>query len=227
MCWSAVCAWGAAGLQKGFQSLQSCFLVKRQGRLLLPPVAAGGGGSGGSCCAGAGPPSQPHGPHPHPPTLHSPLTHCSCPSGYETRVNGTGASSCSMCRPGFFAPNPNTPFCQPCTPGTFAPVAGSKACKLCSAGEVTGPLPGDARIGGAGMNATFCTPCGRRTFRPSIYAANTCVRCPAGRETRRAQGATTCTACIPGSTLLSADDFSCTSCGAGASAGAGWGGAGW
>lgn len=147
--------------------------------------------------------------------------HHSCPSGYETRVNGTGASSCTMCRPGFFASNPNTAFCEPCAPATFAPAPGSKACKLCAAGEVTGPLPGDARIGGAGMNASFCTPCGRRTFRPSIYAANTCIRCPAGRETRRAQGASTCTACIPGSTLLSPSDFACTSCSAGAWAGAG------
>ena len=150
---------------------------------------------------------------PFPPTPPPPLY--SCPSGYETRVGGTGASSCTMCQPGYFASAPNTAFCSPCAPATFAPTPGAKTCKLCNAGEVTGPLPGDPKAGGAGMNATRCTPCGRRTFRPSIYAANTCTRCPAGRETKRAQGATVCTACIPGTTLLTATDFSCTSCGAG------------
>lgn len=72
------------------------------------------------------------------------------PSGYETRVNGTGASSCSACQPGSFASLPNTPICSKCAPATFSPTPGAKACKLCPAGQVSGPLPGDPKAGGAG-----------------------------------------------------------------------------
>ena len=55
-----------------------------------------------------------------------------------------------------------------------------------------------------------CSP--RRTFRPSILSINTCTVCPAGRETRRNEGASICQACIPGFTLLNANDVNCTVC---------------
>lgn len=64
----------------------------------------------------------------------------------------------------------------------------------------------------------LCSP--RRTFRPSIVSPNVCTQCPAGRETRRETGASTCTACIPGMSLLANAttkllNVNCTACGAG------------
>jgi len=91
--------------------------------------------------------------------------------------------------------------------------AGSRTCSLCEAGYVTGPLPGGDSEANRGASA--CVPCGPRTFRPSIYAANQCILCPQGRETKKADGATACTACAPGTSLLLPTDVNCTACSAG------------
>ncbi|KAL4434266.1 hypothetical protein ABPG75_000707 [Micractinium tetrahymenae] len=135
----------------------------------------------------------------------------SCPAGYETKVDGTGATTCTPCDAGFFALQPNTARCSPCVPGTFAPTSGSRQCKLCPSGTVSGN-------GGTGLdaqNATACNPCPRRTFRPSLYAANVCTLCPKGRETGKESGAVACTACAPGYAHVDASDVNCTACGAG------------
>jgi len=108
----------------------------------------------------------------------------------ETKVDGTGASACTPCEPGWFSTLPNTALCSKCGPASFAPEAGSRQCKLCPAGFITG----DGGNGASAMNATACNACPLRTFRPSQFAANECTLCPKGRETRMASGATTCTA---------------------------------
>ena len=51
---------------------------------------------------------------------------CSCPAGYETRLEGAGAAECPPCAAGFFATAPNTPFCAKCEPGTFANSTGGR-----------------------------------------------------------------------------------------------------
>lgn len=58
-------------------------------------------------------------------------------------------------------------------PPLAATNAGSRQCKLCPSGTVSGS-------GGTGPDAwgaSACTPCPQRTFRPSMYAANTCTLC--------------------------------------------------
>ena len=144
----------------------------------------------------------------------------SCPSGHYTGVE-TGASSCTPCEPGKFAGLPNTVTCDACAAGTFAAEEGQKACKPCAAGQVSATTStlaanADGSFGNATVSgSTQCVACPRRTFRPSIFAANLCTLCPTGRETRAASGASTCTACIPGTSLLTttnALDVNCTAC---------------
>lgn len=55
-----------------------------------------------------------------------PLT-CSCPAGYETRLDGPGATNCTPVAAGFFALKPNTAISSPCPPGTHADGAGELA----------------------------------------------------------------------------------------------------
>ena len=154
------------------------------------------------------------------------LVICSCPSGYAT-LKAEGADSCTACPKGQYAPAPNSISCTACEPGKYTDQPGSKSCKLCAAGYVSttaASLPAQGQAGWLGdakaTGCTQCAPCPRRTFRPSIYAANTCTQCPSGRETRLERGASTCTACIPGTTLLtnaatSQLDVNCTACPAG------------
>ncbi len=52
---------------------------------------------------------------------------CSCPTGYETRLDGPGATSCTPVAAGFFALQPNTAISSPCPPGTYADGAGELA----------------------------------------------------------------------------------------------------
>ena len=84
------------------------------------------------------------------------------------------------------------------------------------------PASGTGANGNATLTGgTSCQACPRRTFRPSIYAKNECTICPTGRETRRETGASVCTACIPGTSLLTASgllNVNCTACPAGTAA---------
>ncbi|PRW33060.1 hypothetical protein C2E21_7981 [Chlorella sorokiniana] len=152
----------------------------------------------------------------------------SCPAGYETKVAGA-ASTCTPCSRGSFAAAPNTVTCSACPAGKYADVTGLKSCKICAAGFVsTGdsglPASGALALGNAAATgSTRCTACPYRTFRPSIYAANTCTACPTGRETKLASGASTCVACIPGTVLLATANrlsTNCTACPAGTFSGA-------
>ena len=136
----------------------------------------------------------------------------SCPAGYETGSTQAGASVCTQCAAGKFSATPNTALCTPCPKAYFAANPGQKACKACPAGQITDATGGAAADG---TSASSCTKCGARRFRPSMYAANTCTLCPKGRETKLASGAAACTACIPGSTLLTTSDLNCTACAAG------------
>lgn len=61
------------------------------------------------------------------PSLPSPVLR-SCPAGYETRLNGPGAASCTQCRPGHFNPFANAAFCLPCPAGAFTNTSGEARC---------------------------------------------------------------------------------------------------
>ena len=145
------------------------------------------------------------------------LARCSCPSGSYTGVE-SGASTCDPCPLGYFSPVPNTAQCTACGPGSYTAEPGQRACKLCAAGQVSATTAtlaanADSSYGNATAEAcNQCVVCPRRTFRPSIFAANLCTLCPAGRETRLEVGAPTCTACIPGTSLLAPNDVNCTAC---------------
>ena len=45
---------------------------------------------------------------------------CSCPSGYQTDVNGTGATACTPCPKGHYRSSPGTALCLPCPPSTYS-----------------------------------------------------------------------------------------------------------
>ena len=145
----------------------------------------------------------------------------SCPIGHETGLDDVGATTCTECKKGYFSAQPNTALCSACAPATYAKDTGSKTCRVCPAGTVTGLTQTNhptLNLGATALAAFQCDNCPRRTFRPSMYAANVCTPCPKGRETRKEAGASTCLACTPGYSLLmnaTLWDLSCTACKAG------------
>lgn len=76
----------------------------------------------------------------------------SCPRGYETRVSGTGASSCTPCAKGFYNGAANSAFCTAAPAGTFVGAAQATTFKACDPGYVTGLTP--TENGGIGQFAT-------------------------------------------------------------------------
>ena len=120
-----------------------------------------------------------------------------------TFASSISATSCAACAAGYIAPNAgtasctlcpggttalNTTFCTPCSPGTAAGAGASGAtCPACGAGNIA-PNAG----------ASFCLPCSAGSYAISALA---CAQCGAGTfaPIPTGAGATTCTACPPGS----------------------------
>lgn len=136
----------------------------------------------------------------------------SCPRGYETRVSGTGASSCTPCAKGFYNGAANSAFCLAAPAGAYVPAPASTTYKLCDAGYVTGLTATENNSTGQyATAASKCDPCPSRQYR-APGSANKCLSCPAGRAVWVAAAATKCDPCPAGSTLLKSDDLKCTTC---------------
>ena len=110
------------------------------------------------------------------PTLNLASCH-PCPPGWWS---GVGASWCSPCNNGFYAPGFGSTWCQACPAGTFSEqIVASSNCFPC--------LPGTYSYGGA----IACSPCPANTF-SNTSGSTWCTSCPSGLQSSAGQ-----TVCYP------------------------------
>lgn len=88
----------------------------------------------------------------------------SCPSG---QWSGSGATACSQCVAGTYAPTSGTPQCFQCSPGTYTGSMGSTTCVSCAINTYS--VSGQAS----------CTPCSAERY--SAAGSGSCIVCPTGQ----------------------------------------------
>jgi hypothetical protein len=138
--------------------------------------------------------------------------------------SAVGAGECTLCLPGYAAPEEGSTSCSACPAGSFSPIAGSHECDVCEPGSFSNTtaasscykcLPGYITIANGDAGATFCTACGKGTFRAGNATDNKCQSCPAGYETVKASAADTCTPCGRGYFAAAPNTVACSACPAG------------
>ena len=103
----------------------------------------------------------------HQPAFDHEINDC-IPCGYGESASG-GASSCSQCSPGYYAPNTANTQCYQCNIGQYASGIGSRFCDTCPAGKYS-PILGSTGCSSCPIGwysteeASSCTPCSPGTF---------------------------------------------------------------
>ncbi|KAL4420791.1 hypothetical protein ABPG75_010447 [Micractinium tetrahymenae] len=138
------------------------------------------------------------------------------PGRYSNTVGGKECKTCAVgtysagqdtkcldCRPGYFSPA-GAAACSPCKPGTFAPDPKSATCKLCRKGfqcptagmRTAGPCPKGTYANKEGT--ALCAPCPSEHLLPwwrhrsQPGGVLSCLKCPAGTDTRGRVGQSVC-----------------------------------
>ena len=148
------------------------------------------------------------------------LNQCfSCPQGKY----GTNGIQCTGCSKGFFAANVNSKQCSACPAGKYSTCSTGDECAItnctnCPIGKFrsfTGASSCDKVPNGTVVNkdASGYDYCKAGTI--SVENRNECHRCPKGKSTKGASGASICETCLAGKAAVSIGSPTCDSCGPG------------
>ena len=101
-----------------------------------------------------------------------------CPAGSFSTL---GSLDCTVCSPGYYAPNENSSSCRACQAGKICEDQGCIECSSCPAGSFS--IPGSS-------NCTLCSP----GYYAPIEGSSSCYACQAGKVCEN-QGCTECHQC--------------------------------